>query len=228
MKAIRSILAVAGLISLLVLLPKTASARVHFRISIGTPVFHHYPGFYPGYYPYHIRHRGHGFWGPSHFYGHRPFYSSGVGFGVGDCRAVFIGTPVVVEVPTVITKRQVVVNTQQCNCNPGYDGDTQKLYEKLRSKKTELLETLKIGSKENRKKAISELAGFTFDDKVRGALENVLLSDSDPQLRKEVAISFEDTGNKKVLPALEYAEAEDPSREVRQAAYRAIIMIKGY
>jgi hypothetical protein len=221
MKAIKSVLAGAGLISLLVLLPKTASARVHFSISIGTPVFHHYPGFYPGCYPYHIWHRGYGFYGPPPFYGHRPLYSSGVGFWVGDCSPVFVGTPVVVEVPTVITKRQD-------DCNQGCDVDTQKLFEKLRNKKSELLKTLKIGSKENRKKAISELAGFTFDDKVRQALEDVLLSDPDPELRKEVAISFEDSGNKKVLPALEKAEAEDSSREVRQAAYRAIIMIKGY
>ncbi len=228
MKAIKSVLAGAGLIFLLVLSPKTASARVHFSISIGTPVVHHYPGFYTGYYPYHIWHRGHGFFRPSHFYRHRPLYSSGVGFWVGDCSQIFVGTPVIVEVPTIITKREVVVKTRQCDCTPEYDGDTLKLFEKLRNKKNELLETLKIGSKEDRKKAISELAGFTFDDTVRQALEDVLLSDPDPELRKEVARSFDNVTNKKVLPALEKAEAEDSSREVRQAAYRAIIMIKGY
>jgi hypothetical protein len=236
MKAIKSVLTGAGLISILVLLPKTASGRVHFSISIGTPIVHHYPGFYTGYYPHHIRYRDHGFYGPSHFYplgdalrhGHRPLYSPGVGFWVGDCSPIFVGTPVVVEVPTVITNRQVCVTTRQYDCTPAYDGDTQKLFEKLRNKKSKLLKTLKIGSKENRKKAISELAGFTFDDQVRQALEDVLLSDPDPELRKEVAISFEDTTNKKVLPALEKAEADDSSREVRQAAYRAIIMIKGY
>jgi hypothetical protein len=228
MKAIKSVLAVAGLISLLVLLPKTASARVHFSISIGTPVFHHYPGFYQGCYPYNIWYGGYGFYGPPHFYRHRPYYSSGVGFWVGDCSPVFVGTPVVVEVPTVITQRQVIVKPPQYDCTPDCDGDTQILLKKLNNKKTELLETLKIGSKENRKKAISELAGFTCDDKVRVALENILLSDPDPELRKEIAIAFENAANKKSLSALEYAEANDSSREVRQAAYRAIIMIKGY
>ena len=58
---------------------------------------------------------------------------------------------------------------------------------------------LQTPDKEQRKEAIKELAGFSFDDKVRQALENVLLSDPDPELRKEAAQAFGKVKNTKAL-----------------------------
>jgi HEAT repeat protein len=98
----------------------------------------------------------------------------------------------------------------------------------MRQRKSELLKAVKIGDKENRTGAIRDLAPFSFDDKVRAALEEILLSDPDPQLRKQVAVSFGKTTNRDTVPALEIAKAKDSDRDVRQAAYRAIIMIQGY
>lgn len=108
------------------------------------------------------------------------------------------------------------------------DAQTAEQQERLRQKKSELLKVLRIGDKERRIQAIRELAGYSSDDGVRKALENILLSDPDPELRKEVATSFGRTENRKVVAALEEAKAADSSKEVRQAAYRAIILIKGY
>jgi len=139
-----------------------------------------------------------------------------------------VGSPVVVEVPKAISGRQVVVKMPEYNYQPKYDENTAKLFEKLRRKKSELLKTLKIGNKEKRIEAIRELAGFSFDDTVRKALEDVLLSDPDPGLRKQVADSLGKTTNKNVLAALEKAKAEDSKKEVRQEAYKAIIKIRGY
>jgi HEAT repeat protein len=70
--------------------------------------------------------------------------------------------------------------------------------------------------------AIRELAGFSFDDKVRYALENVLLSDPDAQLREEAARSFGKVNNTKALAALEKARVEDPSEDVRKEADESI------
>ena len=98
----------------------------------------------------------------------------------------------------------------------------------LRRKKSEQLKILKIGDKAERIQAIHELAPFSFDDGVRRALEKILLSDPDPEVRKEVAVSFGKTENQLVLAALRQAKEKDPVRDVRQAAYRAIIMIEGY
>jgi HEAT repeat protein len=98
----------------------------------------------------------------------------------------------------------------------------------MRQRKSELLKVLKIGAKQDRTAAIRDLAPFSFDDKVRAALEDILLSDPEPELRKQVAILFSKTTNKDAVPALEIAKAKDSDRDVRQAAYRAIIMIQGY
>lgn len=119
----------------------------------------------------------------------------------------------------MITKRQVAVKTRE------YDEETAELFEQLRRKKSELLKKLKEGNKEQRKEAIDKLAGFSFDDKVREALEDILLSDSDPELRKEVAKSLGKVKNKKVLSALEKAKAEDSNEEVRQEANKAVKII---
>jgi hypothetical protein len=100
--------------------------------------------------------------------------------------------------------------------------------EAMRKKKSEQLKILKTGDKENRIRAIHELAPFSFDNGIRRALEGVLLSDPDPEVRKEVAVSFGRTENRLVLAALTEAKEKDPVRDVRQAAYRAIVMIDGY
>ena len=100
--------------------------------------------------------------------------------------------------------------------------------EAMRKMKSEWLEILKTGDKEKRVRAIYELAPFSFDDGIRRALENVLLSDPDLEIRKEVALVFGRTENRVVLGALIEAKEKDPERDVRQAAYRSIIMIEGY
>ncbi|MCX5637738.1 MAG: HEAT repeat domain-containing protein [Planctomycetota bacterium] len=127
---------------------------------------------------------------------------------------------VVVEVPKIIVEREIVVR-------PQYDRKTAKLFEQLRYKKGELLKKLEMGEKEERKKAIDKLAGFSFDEKVRGTLEHILASDPDPELRKEVAESVAKVKNREVLPALEKARVEDTDKEVREEADKAIKKIKG-
>jgi hypothetical protein len=128
-------------------------------------------------------------------------------------------SPPVIEVSKAITK--------DCIYKPRYDQDTAKLFERLRHQKDELLKTLKEGTGEQQKEAIAKLAGFSFDDTVRVALEEVLLSSPDPQLRKAVAISLGQVKNKGVLPALEKAKAQDPDQQVREEADKAIKKING-
>ena len=98
----------------------------------------------------------------------------------------------------------------------------------IQAKKDEQIKILKIGDEEKRIQAIHELAPLSSDNRVRHALEVVLLSDPDPELRKEVAVSLGKTENLLVLSALTQAKENDSDRDVRQAAYRSIIMIKGY
>ena len=225
-------MALAGLICFLVLLPNTASARVHFHISLGTRAVHDCSGFHIGRHPHCIWHRGYYRWldsdryrGPCVFRRRscccrrRPLCSSGVSIWIRDWYPIVVDRPIAVEVPKVITKRQVAVKTRE------YDEETAELFEQLRRKKSELLKKLKEGNKEHRKEAIDKLAGFSFDDKVREALEDILLSDSDPELRKEVAKSLGKVKNKKVLSALEKAKAEDSNEEVRQEANKAVKII---
>ena len=128
----------------------------------------------------------------------------------------------------MITHRQVVVRTKNSDGKSKHDAEAAKLSEKQRKKNSELLKILRIGDRERRVQAICDLAGFSCDDRVRKALEEVLLSDPDAELRKQVATAFGKTKNPSVVAALEKAKAEDSSREVRQAAYRSIIMIEGY
>ncbi|HUT88365.1 MAG TPA: HEAT repeat domain-containing protein [Thermoguttaceae bacterium] len=197
---------------LLVLLPGTTAARVSFGISIGSPFVYHYPGFHHGWYPYHHSYS---------YYGRYPHCgrhsSSGLGIWIGGYHPIVIDPPVRVR-SEVVTKAGGAMP----------DADTAEELERLRRKKSELLKVLKIGDKERRVQAIRDLAGFSSDDGVRKALESVLLSDPDPELRRQVATSFGRTENRKVVAALEEAKTTDSDKEVRQAAYRAIILIKGY
>lgn len=127
---------------------------------------------------------------------------------------------VVTSQPQVIERQVVVVQPSE------EDEDTQALYEALRYRKSELLKELRLGNKEQRIEAIDELAGFSFDDQVRQALESVLLSDPDPELRKEAAKAFGNVKNTKALPALEKARVEDSNEDVRKEADNAIRKIE--
>ena len=233
MKKIKFLLAGVGLIFFLALLPKTASARVSFRIGFGTGIGHSYYHLHVGYHGSYHRwlgrgwHKKHHFYKHRHYYQHKPWHSSGVSLWIGGLFPIVIRPPVVVKTPKVITGRQVVVKEPEYCVKVQYDENTDELLEKLRRKKSELLKKLRIGDKDKRKEAIRELAGFSFDKKVREALVDVLLSDPDPELRMLVAQSFGKTSNKKVIPALEIAKADDPDMAVRLEARKAITKIKG-
>lgn len=234
MKAIKSILAGAGLIFFFALLPNAASARVNFHIGFGTGIGHRNSSFHIGYRPHYGLHGGYYRWpdrgrhrGHRNFPRRKPWHSSGVSVSIDGLFPIIFRPPVVVKAPKVITESHVVIEEPECQSKLEDDKNTAELFEKLRLRKSELLKKLRIGDKDKRKETIRELAGFSFDKKVREALEEVLLSDPDPELRKQAAESFGKTSNKKVIPALEQAEADDPNTEVRQEAYKAIIKIRG-
>ena len=249
MKRIKVGLVGIGLLCLLIWLPNTASARTSFYLSIGShhPRFHlhrgsrrHRPLFRrhrplsrhhrfhrrAPYRRFHIVHRGYYYWP-------RPIYSSGVSIWTNDWYTRVIGAPVtcgraIVEVPKVIVEREMVVKTGEYDCRIEYDEKTAELFEQLRQEKSELLKKLKEGDKEKRKEAIDKLAGFSFDEEVREALEKILLSDPDPELRKQVAKSFGKTKNRKALSILEKVRIEDSNEGVRKEADKAVKKIKGY
>jgi hypothetical protein len=133
-----------------------------------------------------------------------------------------VAPPRVIErVPVVIERQTVIVQPQQ------FDESTLQLNINLQYRKSELLKQLQMPNKELRMEAIKELAGFSFDDNVRQALENVLLSDPDPELRAEAAHSFGEVKNANARTALEKARVEDPSVDVRKAADEAISSLNG-
>jgi hypothetical protein len=216
MKPVKFAIVAAGLICFSVLFPNIALARSHFYIGFGTSVIHDHSGFCIGCPPHYRWYRGYHSW-PG-YYWRGPLYSSRVNIWVEDCYPVLVSPPVI-EVSKAITK--------DCIYKPRYDQDTAKLFERLRHQKDEFLKTLKEGTSEQQKEAIAKLAGFSFDDTVRVALEEVLLSSPDPQLRKAVAISLGQVKNTKVLPALEKAKAQDPDQQVREEADKAIKKING-
>jgi hypothetical protein len=220
MKALRYTLIAA--VSLLIGLSNLALARPSVYIGVGIggrPGFHsdyrddyrfsHYPRYF----------------GPSwrHYYPYRETIILGGGcwYDWGPDYYV-VAPPVVVERPPVVIERQtVVVQPQQ------FDESTLQLNINLQYKKSELLKQLQMPDKELRREAIKELAGFSFDDNVRYALEKVLLSDPDPELRAEAAHSFGEVKNANARTALEKARVEDPSVDVRKEADNAIKNIEG-
>jgi len=129
--------------------------------------------------------------------------------------------PVVVERQTVIVKDTQTVNVKP---NAGVNDET---FADIRNKKNILLEKLTIGDKATRMSAIGELAGFTFDEAVRDKLSVIILTDPDPELRKEVAKAFSEVKNEKSLPVLEKVRVSDTDAGVREEAERAISRIKG-
>ena len=229
---------------IVVLQAGTALAKVNFRISVGsggryTPYGHR--GFYRPY-PYHgcydsrymwmdrgrydwmDRDRYSGYIGISSYGHRRSHYSSGVSLYVSDIRPVYrevIYEPVVYKKPepvNVPNQSYWVANTKS----------NEELFAELRLKKEDLLELIKSPEKELRAKAVEDLAGFSFDETVRQAMEKVLLSDPEPDLRKQAAKALGKVSNKQVLGALQQAKSNDPDASVRQEAFRSIILVKGY
>jgi HEAT repeat protein len=81
---------------------------------------------------------------------------------------------------------------------------------------------------DNRIKAVQDLVRFSEDAKTREALERALRSDREATVRKTAVEALAKQSGKKAVPALRQAYAEDAERDVRQAAYKALIMIEGY
>ncbi len=216
MKAMRSRIVGGGLICLLIILTSTAGARVYVSIGFGTSF-----GYYPHHYGYHHYpyYRWHGYYGGYGY--HHPWYWNSYypGYYYSPGSSVWISG----YYPIVIGRKSEAKKTESANPQT-----MAELSQSIRQHKSEQLKVLKIGTKENRQRAIRELARFPNDPKAREALERVLLSDPEPELRKLVATLFGATENPKAVAALKTAKAIDPDRDVRHAAYRAIIMIEGY
>jgi hypothetical protein len=219
-------------VGLLIGLSNTALGRpnVYVGVNIGGR-----PGFHGGYRDdYRFGHRPRRFepaWGRRDYRPHRQTIILGGGYWYDRGPDYYVVTaPTVIErVPVVIEKQTVVYSTSspQVVQPQQFDQSTLQLNMNLQYKKSELLKQLQMPDKEQRREAIAELAGFSFDDNVRYALQSVLLSDPDPELRAEAAHSFGEVKNSNARAALEKARVEDPSVEVRKAADEAIKSIEG-
>ena len=215
MKSLRFGLVVIVTLCTLIVLSDAALARTHVSVGIGVG----YPGFYAGYgHGWGWRHHSHdsificGYWPVYEPY----YYYPGPGYYVVEPPPVVVQRPpVVVENPAPVVQPRTV------------DASTQKLFNDLRNKKSELLHKLAIGDKAQRKNALNELTGFSFDDNVRQAIENVLLSDPDSELRIEAAHAFGEVKNNEALPALKKARVNDSDPGVRQEADNSISRIEG-
>lgn len=141
---------------------------------------------------------------------------------------MYVAPPVVVEAPPVVTRRYIIVEPKRYEYKPAYDPANAKLFAKVRNKKSELLKVLKIGDKAARVGAIAQLVGYSFDDSVRKALEEVILKDPDPELRRQVAESLGKVKNRNFVPTLEKVRVEDADTQVREQADKAIKNIKAY
>ena len=211
----------AGFLFLLLCFSCPVEARVSVGLSIGTPFGHHYPGCYYGYHPYHPWPGGYvtGYYGHFPRRHHWPRHSSSLGVWIGG------NYPIVVDRPIIIDRNSI----GSCRNQTVEDAATRaQLSDAVRKKTDEQLKILETGDKENRLQVIRDLAVYSYDTKIRLALESILLSDPEPECRKEVALSFGQTENRLALTALTEAKENDPERDVRQAAYRSIIMINGY
>ncbi len=210
MKTLKRLLIIAFIVSLSVLGTKDVLARGHGHGHGHTSVF---IGMSYGY-PY----RCWDCYGPYHF--HPYWYDD---YWMDDY--VIVERPVVVERPSVFVEGPVLrAQTNQYTAQVG--ADTQKLFASIRDKKGELLKQLQIGDKASRMKAIAELAGLSYDEQVREKLEEVLLKDADPDLRKEVVMAFGKVKNEKVIAVLEKVRVGDSDMGVRQEADDAIRKIK--
>ncbi len=198
---------VPALAGLALLTPGVASAGVQVGIGFGTtigPHFHHHHPWYgvSVYAP---------IW-PDYYYD--PWYDPW-----------YYPAPVVVAPPVVVERPHVVVQEHKAPAPPQ---QPDLVGEKLEQKKSESLKKLRIGDPASRLQAVKELEQSARDSKVRTALEQALLSDRDPQVRKAVAELFGRLQDKSTLRALKQANNDDSDRAVRQAAYKAIILMEGY
>lgn len=213
MKTLRFRLVQMAALCFLLWLPDTASASTSFSISFGSG--RQYP--HRSYYRnrgqrQHRSNRNHRNFRPaSHNWRPQNYRSYGntIVFGSGCYYRTEPYYVVTRTSPRVIEKRVIVVQPDRC------DASTELL-----------LDRLAMGNKFQRLEAIEQLAEYSFNDRVRKALENVLLSDPDPQLRKEVAHIFGVVRNINALPALEKARVEDPDEDVRKEADYAIEKIE--
>jgi hypothetical protein len=197
---------VPALICAALLTPGMASAGIRIGIGFGTmigPHYHH--GYYGGWYA------------RPHYYHYNPWWYYPA--------PVIVGSPVVVEPPVV---REHVIIEEYRPLVPPKPKAPDLVSQQLQQQKSESLEKLKIGDVTHRVQAVKDLERFENDTKVRTALEKALLSDRDPQVRKAVAELFCRVEDKNALKVLKQAQANDPDRDVRQAAYKAIIVIEGY
>lgn len=234
MRTLRIILITAGFISVLFLSPGTASARSRFYLGFGTSFGHHHSSF-----GHHYSSFGHGHY--SHYGWHSGYYDwldHGRYYGsFGGWSSSWYGTstymggywPVYAAPRVVITRRvvvgsRVIVEPKRSEYKPA----NAKLFAKVRNKRSELLKVLKIGDKPARIKAIAQLAGYSFDDNVRKALEEIILTDPDPELRMQVAESLSKVKNLNLIATLEKVKEQDADLQVREQAEKAIEKIKSY
>lgn len=214
---------------LLIALSNTALSRPSISISIGSRHRNSHRNYRADYkrrsYKTSHRSRHHkSRWDRRHYRRHwRPTISRSVyryDRKLGYCVAV---TPMIIEKQTVVfpTSSSLVVQSQR------FDENTLQLNINLQRKKIELLEQVQMSDKAQRIEAIRELAGFSFDDKVRYVLENILLSEPDSELRVEAAQALGNSNNIKALAVLEKARVEDSSEDVRKATNEAIKKLEG-
>ncbi len=129
--------------------------------------------------------------------------------------------PVVVAPPVVVHEPPLPQPRPAPPQGPTLSQDDQQ-------KRSELIERLRIGDVDNRTQATQGLVRFAGDAKTREALEKALRSDRDATVRKAAVESLAKQSGKNAVPALKKAYEEDGNRDVRQAAYKALIMIEGY
>jgi len=233
MKMLRIISITAVVLCVLVLWPGTASARSRLYVGFGTSfghghstlLHHSYPDYrwHSGYYGW-LDHDRYLWMDRGRYYGSSwggPSYRSGTSIWVEDYWPTYVSPPVVVERPHIVTRQYVVVKPKGGEVSPA----DARLFAQVRNKKDELLRVLKIGDKASRTRAITDLAGYSFDDTVREALEEIILKDPDAELRKCVAESLGNVKNKNFIPTLEKVRLEDSNEEVRREADKAISQI---
>jgi hypothetical protein len=234
MKAVKIAAIAVATASLLIGITDTATAKTHVSIGVGIG----YPGFYGGYSHHYGHHWGHhypyrssvfiGGWWPGYYDYYYPHYPGYYVVAPPPPTVIVQRPPVIVEQqpvvvqppavapPAVVEKQPVVVQPKDV------DENTQKVFKDLRYKKSELMRKLEIGDRDSRIQAIRDLGGFSFDDNIRQAIENVLLTNSDSQLRLEAAQALGSVKNTKSLPALQKARINDSELSVRQTADAAI------
>jgi len=200
---------IAALVCLAMLLPGTTSADVHVGIGFGTVIGPRYP---------HHMHRWYGGWHTwPDYYWYDPWYDPW-------CDPY----PIVVAPPVVVRERRVVIEEPRPAPPRPEVQKAEPLSEQQKLRRSELLKVLKIGDASSRTDAVLDLEPFARDQNVRVALEQALSKDREPQVRKAAAELFGRLRDPKTVAALRQTYAEDENRDVRQAAYKALVMIEGY